>query len=388
MTRRICGLSPGLLAAIVCHAAVAPVVLLTAPAIAAQYATQLHLSAGQIGFLFSGELAAMSLATLPAYYWQPRFDWRRVALAAVLLFIAANIASIFAGQFATLLPLRMLSALGGGTLMVLCLSGAVLSPQRDRVYAYWVCGQLVLGAIGLWILPGLFARFGLAALYGGLAALMALTLPLVRCYPQRLARPGPATGTASASGDRMRAAWGILGLLAFYIGLSGVWTFIGGIGNLAGIAEDRIGELLAIASILGIAGALTASVMGARLPRGLALLIGYGGMIAAILLLCGAPMLWRFALAAFGFKFVWTFVLPFVLATISDLDRDGRLMSTANLMVGAGLAIGPAISGQILQQGLGFDAMLLFSAALTGISLLAILCARRGAFPTTKTRTA
>lgn len=118
---------------------------MTAPAIAGQFASELGLGAGQIGFLFSGELAAMSLATLPAYYWQPRFDWRRVAFAAMLLFIAANVASIFAHSFAGLLPLRMLSAFGGGTLMVICLSSAVLSPERDRVYAYWVCGQLVLG---------------------------------------------------------------------------------------------------------------------------------------------------------------------------------------------------------------------------------------------------
>lgn len=208
---------------------------------------------------------------------------------------------------------------------------------------------------------------------------MALTLPLVRFYPSRIAAPASAVQTTAADDpNRSRAIWGIVGLLAFYIGLSGVWTFVSGIAEGAGISAETVGRLLSIATVLGIVGSVTASVIGGRIPRSVSLLTGYGVMVGSIALLLGAPQLWRFALAAFAFKFIWTFVLPFILATISDLDRDGRLMSTANLVVGGGLAIGPAISGQILEQGGGFDAMLLFSAALTVISFLAVSMSRMG----------
>ncbi|HCR57065.1 MAG TPA: MFS transporter, partial [Raoultella sp.] len=61
-----------LLAAIVIFAAIAPGILMTAPAVAAQLASEWRLSPGQIGYLFSAELGAMSLATLPAWWWMSR----------------------------------------------------------------------------------------------------------------------------------------------------------------------------------------------------------------------------------------------------------------------------------------------------------------------------
>ncbi|QCL97687.1 MFS transporter [Agrobacterium tumefaciens] len=375
MSQKLYNLSPGLLLAIVVHAAVAPVVLLTAPAVAAQYGGQFGFGAGQIGFLFSAELAAMSLATLPAYYWQKRWNWKNVALAAGLLFIAANIVSAFAASYTSLLILRFLSAFGGGTLMVIGMASVVLSNQRDRVYGLWVCGQLVIGAVGLWILPGLFQHYGLSALYIGLAVLMALALPLARCYPANLEPNDGGRPQRMSFSARNRAIISILGLLSFYIGLSGVWTFIGSIASAAGIDPASTGELLSIATVFGIVGSLVATGIGDRITRSLALLAGYAVMTTSILLLFHGPNLWRFAVAACAFKFVWTFVLPFILGTISDQDRDGGLMNTANLAVGGGLAIGPAVAGQILESGGGFSFMLGFSAIATVLSCAGIFAA-------------
>ena len=95
-----------LLAAIVIFAAIAPGILMTAPAVAAQLASEWQLKPGQIGWLFSAELGAMSLATLPAWWWMSRLDWRRVALTAGVVFLAANLASAVVTQYETLLAAR------------------------------------------------------------------------------------------------------------------------------------------------------------------------------------------------------------------------------------------------------------------------------------------
>lgn len=374
MAKPIYGLPPGRLVAIVLGAAVVPAVLLTAPAIAGQLTAQLGLGPAQIGTMLSSELAAMSLATIPAWWWQKRFDWRRVALGAALLFIAANVASAFATTYTPLLALRFLSALCGGTIMIVCMSSAAASPQRDRVYGLWVCGQLVLGAIGLWLLPGLFADHGLAALYLGLAFLMALCLPFLTQFPAGMS--APASRGAGLGGQLGRPALAIGAVLTFYIGLSGVWAFIGGIASSAGLDARTSGAMLAFASLLGIVGSLTATGIGGRIPRSLSLAAGYAAMTASVLLLFGVPSLVRFAAAAFVFKFVWTFVLPFILASVADLDRDGRLMSTTNLVIGGGLAIGPAISGQILEGDGGSNAMLATSAAFLVLSFAALSLSR------------
>lgn len=367
-----------LLAAIVLFAAITPTILMTAPAVAAQLATQWQLSPSQIGDLFSVELGAMSLATLPAFWWLKRVNWRSAALLAGLLFIAANLLSIWAHDYSVLLALRFCSALAGGSLMIICLSSAASTANPSRVYGLWVMGQLVVGAIGLSVLPGLFEQYGLAACYLILALLMALFLPLARCFPQG----APVAEQRLDDGGRAptwKIVLGILGILSFYISLSGVWTFIGAISAKAGIAADASGEVLAIATVMGIVGAGCASLIGDRLPRVLLLLLGYGLMAASVLLLLGQPPLARLALAALAFKFTWTFILPLILACLADLDRSGKLMNASNLVIGGGLAIGPAIAGRLIEGSGDFHTLLVSAAVMTLASLLLILGCRTNA---------
>lgn len=366
-----------LLAAIVLFAAITPAVLMTAPALAAQLASRWQLGPTQIGDLFSAELGAMSLATLPAFWWLGRVDWRRAALLAGLVFIAGNLASAsaWAGDYTTLLALRVVTALAGGSLMILCLSSAATLPNPSRVYGIWVMGQLVLGAVGLALLPGLFERHGLAGGYLVLATLGVLVLPLARAFPGGHAAPRAQAGH-SRGAPRGKVVLGILGLLGFYIALAGVWTFIGAIGGKAGLDAAASGEVLAIATLMGIAGAGLAAALGERLPRDLALCSGFALMAVATLLLLENPQLARFALAALAFKFTWTYVLPFILACLAELDASGRLMNASNLVIGGGLALGPALAGRLIELQGGFHGLLLGAAVITVLSLLAILGSR------------
>ena len=367
-----------LLAAIVLFAAITPTILMTAPAVAAQLATQWQLSPSQIGDLFSTELGAMSLATLPALWWLKRVDWRRAALLAGLLFIAANLLSMLAHDYPILLALRFCSALAGGSLMIICLSSAASTANPGRVYGLWVMGQLVVGAIGLSILPRLFEHYGLSACYLILAALMTLLLPLARHFPQGSPAPEKAAERIALA-SRWKAALGILGLLSFYVSLSGVWTFIGSISSHAGLSAEASGEILALATVMGIVGAGCTSLIGDRLPRLLLLLLGYALMAGAVLLLLGQPDMLRFALAALLFKFTWTFILPLVLACLADLDRSGKLMNTSNLVIGGGLAIGPTVAGRMIEASGGFQSLLIAGACITVLSLVLMLSSRPNA---------
>lgn len=365
----------GLLAAIVLFAAITPAVLLMAPAIAAQLASQWQLSPTQIGDLFSAELGAMSLATLPAIWWLKHVDWRRAALCSALLFIVANLLSMLAHDYSLLLIARFCSALAGGSLMIICLASAAASPRPSRTYGFWVMGQLVLGAIGLSLLPMLFERYGLGACYLLMALLMGLCLPLARCFPA--GAPHRADNAAAAPAiSRGKAVLGILGILTFYISLSGVWTFIGAIGSQSGLSAQASGDILAIATLMGIVGALCATLCGDRLPRSILLLLGYGLMAASVLLLLGQPQLARFALAALAFKFTWTFILPLILARMAQMDRSGRLMNASNLVISAGLAIGPTLAGRLIESSGGFQQLLWAGAAITLVSLALVLGCR------------
>ena len=358
-----------LLAAIVIFAAVAPGILMTAPAVAAQLASEWQMTPVEIGYLFSAELGAMSLATLPAWWWMSRLDWRRVALCACAVFLVANLISSAVSQYETLLIVRFIASLAGGTLMILCISCAAGTANPSRVYAFWV-----LGMVGLLVLPALFASFGLKVVYLILAAIMLCCLPLVPAFPSRF-QPMSAASRQPPTVAPLRKLCAVLAVLTFYISLSAVWTFIGTIGSAAELSAAQIGMVLAAATVFGIIGAGAAALRGTRRPDRIPVWLGYGLLILSIVLLLSHPLLVRFALAALLFKFTWTFVLPFILARVAGLDNNGRLMNSINLVIGGGMAAGPALAGALLQRFSSADALLAAAGGCALISAGLILAA-------------
>ncbi len=367
------------LLSLVVFAAITPLLLLVAPAVAAQLGSQLGLSASQVGTYFFVELGAFSCATLPAFLWLGRVDARRVAAYAVALFCAGNFATaVLIPAFAGLLVLRAITSLGGGTLMVLCMTSAATSANRDRVYGLWVVGQLLAGAVGLLVLPHLFGQFGLRALYVVLGLLGLCAAPLTRGFDPAVGRmPRSQSKVDKGSASFTTIANTVLvigGVLAFYVAIGGVWTFASKAAALAGLDAAHTGEALAVASVMGIVGAACASLVAGRVTRLAMLLTGYALLAGSLAGLAMVPGTMGFMAAVFVFKFAWTFVLPFILAAAAKHDRSGRLIASLNLVIGAGLAAGPLMAGVLLDMGASL-ATLFAGAAL--ISVLSSACLLR-----------
>ncbi|KWF99685.1 MFS transporter [Burkholderia cepacia] len=364
------------LVALVVFAAITPLLLLVAPAVAGQLATQLGLSASQIGTYFFVELGAFSLATVPSYLWLGRIDARRVAAFAIALFGAGNLlTALWMPGFVALLALRAVTALGGGSLMVLCMTSAATSENSDRVYGLWVVGQLIAGAIGLFVLPHVFAAFGLRALYVALAGLALLAAPLSRGFPSSLgARTAPAQHARGAAARTPQGSivLAIGAVLTFYLAIGSVWTFASRAAAEAGLDPQSTGNVLAIASVMGIAGAALASCAGGRLARRAMLTAGYALLAASLVALAVMRQAGGYSAAIFAFKFAWTFVLPFILATVAQIDTSGRLVATLNFVIGAGLAAGPLLAGLMLDAGGTMHALFTAAAAVAIVSFAAL----------------
>lgn len=351
-----------LIYAIVVFAALSPGGLMTAPAIAAQLSVQLHLSPSQIGLLFSTELGAMSLATIPAWWWLGHCNWHRVALTALLVFAMGNVVSAFAGSFALLLPCRFIASLAGGSLMILCITSAALTPNPGRTFSLWILGQLFLGAVGLLVLPLLFARFGLLTVYLLLAILMLCCVPLLRAFPDGFVAQRK---TKNAAAPLMSGLLAVLAVLLFYTGQSAVWAFCGTIAAGAGLDRIQSGQILAIATVFGMLGACLAAALSSRSGSRLLLVSGYVLLLGGIALFSQQPLSLRFALAAVLFEFSWIYVLPFILSRVAALDSHGRLMNAINLVIGGGQALGPSIAGHLLEKSGGKTGSMLLTAALS-----------------------
>jgi predicted MFS family arabinose efflux permease len=202
-----------------------------------------------------------------------------------------------------------------------------------------------------------FAAFGLRALYVALAMLALLAAPLSRGFPAtlgaRTASARAARGGADADADASRrfVVLGIGAVLMFYLSIGSVWTFASRAAAEAGLDPQSTGNVLAIASVMGIAGAALASCAGGRLARRAMLAAGYALLAASLVALAALPHASGYSAAIFAFKFAWTFVLPFMLATVARIDTSGRLVATLNFVIGAGLAAGPLLAGLLLDAG-------------------------------------
>ncbi|ABM10759.1 MFS transporter [Paenarthrobacter aurescens] len=376
----------GIYTYIAVFSAVLNTVLLIAPVIAGKLVERYGVTPLELGGLFSLELAAFSLASLPAFLWLRRINLRTATYLFTALVIVGNIISGFMDSFPALMAARFITSLASGSIMVilLTLSGRAANPSRS--FGIFVVAQLAMGALILAVFPAIYAGVGVAAMYWTLACLAALCLFAVRCIdgealrsqPRETPGDGASTKPVGPKAPVYRFVLGLAAVLLFYIALSGVWTFIAQISAAAGIGLSASSLVLSLATVAGIASALVATILGDSPRRRVFLLGGYLGMGLSVALLFGAPGLVRFAIAAVIFKFAWTFILPYLLSTLAGLG-NAHVMSVVNLMIGTGFAIGPLLSGALIESTGDFTAML--SVALGGllISMAAITLIQRKA---------
>lgn len=363
---------------IAAYSAVLYTVLLIAPVIAGKLITQFALTPVQVGALFSLELGAFSLATVPAYLWLNRVNLRTATYVFTTIVIAGNVVSGLLDDFGLLMATRVVTSLAAGsiTVIILTLSGKTANPSR--AFGVFVVCQLAMGALILAVFPALFSQAPVSAIYWTLAGLDVLCLLVVNGIDGNALRQSIPRDHTRARVPAVRFALGLAAVLLFYVALSGVWSFIAQISAGAGIDLSSSSLVLSLATVAGIVSALTATILGDTPQRKLYLIAGYAVMSISVALLFGTPGLARFAMAAVIFKFAWTFILPYLLSTLADLSGGGHIMNTTNLMIGAGFAIGPVVSGALIQSAGGaFTGMLMLGVVGVLTSLVCILTAQR-----------
>ena len=361
-------------AAIVGFSAVGALGLAAQPAIAAQFDAQLGLTAGQVGALFTVEGLGGTLSSLLMLLRLRALSRSRMALAAVLLFVAANAASAAWLDYRLLLASRAAAGMAEGMLVVLSLSAAASMDNTDRVYGLWVIGQGGLGSLVLLALPALFSRFGLGGFYGGLALVMLPMIPLVRGLSSRPPVPAATREAAPrAAGRRAQICALLAATLCFYGCIGGVWAFAANRGIAEGISGETVTLLLAAASGLGIAGALVAAWIG-RTERRVAMILSGQCLLGVALFVLGEmPGAAPFGLSVALVQLVWCFVAPFLLALAAELDPSGAVMAPLNLMLGSGLAGGPILVGTMIDRRGDVGQAAVMPALLLAVSLLLML---------------
>lgn len=357
-------------------------VLLVAPVIATMLAADYNLSAGEVGLIASVELGCFSLATIPAYLWLRRANIRWVSVACITVVIAGNVFSALAPTFESLVGLRAITALAAGSITVIILSISAKTTNPSRSYGVFLVAQLGMGAAILLLFPVLFAGRSVAAVYLTLAVLALLCLPASFCLKGMELKKSAAGNSASDSRtvetsgaprhrtDVVALIAALLAVFGFYFSLGGAWTFMVQIGAAGGTEIGLAATMLGVATAAGAVIALIATIVGESRRANFFIMLGYAAMGAAMLLLFGGPGLIRFVIAVFIFKLAWSWLLPFLLSTVSRVGGT-QVMNSTNLMIGGGLAVGPFIAGQIIEATGSFGPMLTTAIIVLGIAAIA-----------------
>lgn len=348
------------------------------PAFIGFYMNQFGYSAALAGRVAAVEALGMAVGQLISAVWLARsgVNLRRAALAALLVFALAQLLSLWPNITGLFGFARLLSGVSGGGLMC-AIAGLYVArlPNPDRGYSLFYGTLFVVGPLGIFVLPHVFASNHPSVVYVVLSITAFLALPILRALPAVRPEPPDAERHAAMSHTWTRWVVGLLlaGMFANYLANGGVWIYMEPIGHAFALRSETIGLYLAIGMATGLLGTAAAIAASGRVKRLHATLLGGGLLIAGFLVLLISTSPQHFLAGAMLQNVAVTFLSPFVLAALARTDSAGRNATIGIFTFMLGYGTGPAFLSLfvttdfhtllLVASGTAFLSMVLFSVA-------------------------
>ena len=366
--------SPRTIFAIALLASITPSAVLVGPLVVGALVTQLGFTPQQGGNMIFAELSGAALATFPAFWWVGKINWRKVLYFALALTVIGNLASSLAADPWMMGAIRFATGIGVGTIMLVTLTSTGLTANQERVFGFWQTGQIVFAAIALFVMPFIVPIIGIRGFYVGLALIMALLALAVTSFPTGGAAMPAFRWSRLDTRIKRLAPMALAGLIFFYLAVGGVWNFVERMGDAAGFDARFIGYTLAGVSVVGVAGALTATWLSTRLGRIIPFAAGIVIIAVSFVLLYGLSSQILFVMSAFLFKYGWWFISPYLLANMTTLDPSGRLITATNFVIAFGQGLGPFVVGLFLVEAATGQVIDYSPALTTGLVSFVVCC--------------
>ncbi|GHJ53430.1 MFS transporter [Nonomuraea sp. TT08I-71] len=355
-----------------------------------QVAADFAVSESVAGWLISGYALSVAVGGVALTAAVTRLRRKPVLLGLMVLFIAGNLLSALAGDYATMLAGRIVAALCHGAFFgigAVVATGLVPAARRAGAVALMFTGLTAANVLGVPFGTLLGQHLGWRATFWaitgiGLVALVGLAL----LVPGR----GPASDTAPTGGLRgeLRAfthaqVWfSLLVTVLGFGGMFGAFTYIAyTLTEVSGFATGTVPWLLVLFGVGLFAGNLAAGrAADVSLSRTLVtvlavltvVLVGFALTAASPALTVGSLLL----MGAFGFATV----PPLQMRIMRYARRAPTLASGANIAAfNVGNALGAWLGGLTIDAGLGFTAPIWAGAGLTLLGLAVLLLAERQA---------
>lgn len=344
------------------------------PMIVGALQDHLHFSIRQVGAIASGEMSGMFLSAALALFWIRKLDWRWTALGSCVALIICHILSSQASSFETLLALRFLAGLFGGTMMAIGATAVGDSSNPEANVALLNVAQTALCAFGFYVMPPLVDSYGTSGAFLFLAVYVLPALIIVMLLPATGRWPKPAHA-AQVAKPATKGAVAVLLFVSFpaflfFAGYAASWAYIERIGVTAGLAHKDIGTALSISLIAGSAGSIAAWFLrmrvGRLIPTFVTLLCQLASLAVLLWFLQG-PLFYLGALMVFVF-FV-NFPNSYQVGLAVHADTTGRAAVVFLLMLKAGIAVAPFLAATFV-HGNDFHGPMILGAVLYTLSFL------------------
>jgi predicted MFS family arabinose efflux permease len=315
----------------------------------------LGLSESNTGLLYSLEFITAAISSLILAPRTGRIKRKNIALVGASIVVLGNLVSALWCSFEFLLIVRPLIGIGAG--LALACGNATISNAKNPARIAGMMNVMFAGMLLLLMLflPQLSVPWGVQGVFLGLAGVTLIFLVMLLQMPQHAKTND--LGISSTKTNR-KVIFSTAGIAIFIVFLlftlrdSMVWGFAARIGIEVGYTTAEVGGILSLQAFIGLLGPIIATIIGFKYGVKRPLLLGliFAGLTTyAVILSVEVPYLFE------GAVLFWTagyfFAISYMTAYAATLDPDGRVVAATGSALVLGVAIGPALSGFLINYG-------------------------------------
>ncbi len=352
----------------------------TLPIILGGLATQRGFDESEIGFLGSAFLAGQMITNITGPLWVGRVNWKITVSLAMLTFAVAMSLSTHVGFSMIAVSYAIAGGMTGIALACMfCLISNMNNPVR--AYSLALISQCVIAGVLVIILQSfVLPLYGLEGLSYLIAALILIATVFAGWIPKNLKtqlegikkadNEDNKEGSTSKINFSLWAFLGLIGIIIYYTGQTGVWAFVERIGTSRGFDPDFIGVVAAGSLILSGLGAWAADLTGNKLGNFKPLVIGIMVFIIAMIILVATADKYLYFLAIIIYSAAWNYMTPFQLLVVRHADESGTYAAMIPAFQSIGSSLGPVGVGMLIVDGGGYTNAYLIAIAMALICLV------------------
>ncbi|MCC5036487.1 MFS transporter [Streptomyces sp. WAC 00631] len=328
------------------------------PVFVDDFASRFSLSDSSAGLVAATQLMATAVGTLLLAKRAARPGRVRMTRLGLLLAGLGFLGATAATDIVNLMVANLVIGAGLGAVYAAATASLAATDDADKASAVTISGTVCVTALLIMAVPAANHDLGEGTGFLLMTVCCVLAWPLVRGLPD-----GPAgTGAGPADEGGKAGAVGkdgevgtrpalllLCGTALLWAVTQGAWSYASVLGRQhTGMSHTAVSAVLAISSVVALAGAVVGPLAARRLGRmrSMAAFVGVQALAMAVLITTHDPVL--FIVAAVVWQACQLAVLVQMLAAAAVIDPTGRLVASLSGAGALGTGLGPLAVGAVL----------------------------------------